>query len=132
MILEDDGFCFACGEKNPIGLKLKFEYDENSVKMRFTPGKEHQGWSNVIHGGILTTLLDEAMAKLIINEGHFAVTSSMEIKFLRPAQVGEELLVYGEIIDIEGRNIHASSKITNSKGKTVATGKGIYVEMKTE
>ena len=53
--------CFGCGQNNPIGLKLKFKWDGKTAKAEFTPNKFHQGWSDIIHGGITTTILDEAM-----------------------------------------------------------------------
>ena len=54
--------CFGCGEKNPCGLKLKFDWDGRTASSHFTPTELHQGWQGIIHGGILTSLLDEAMA----------------------------------------------------------------------
>ncbi|MCD4784594.1 MAG: PaaI family thioesterase [Candidatus Eremiobacteraeota bacterium] len=131
MKLQDDEYCFACGEKNPIGLKLKFDFPDDIIEFKFTPQKEHQGWADIIHGGILATLMDEAMAQIIIHRGYFGVTSGMEIRFLRPAKVEEELTISGEIKSIEGKKINVISKIVNTKGKTVASSKGVYI-LKTE
>lgn len=127
MELQDDEYCFACGEKNPIGLKLKFNFPDDKVEFKFTPQKEHQGWTDIIHGGILATLMDEAMAQILIHRGLFGVTSSMEIRFLRPAKTGEELTITGEIKSIEGKKIQIISKIANTRGKTVASSKGVYI-----
>jgi len=126
MKLEDDQFCFACGAKNPIGLNMDFDYSDNEVTIKFTPKKEHQGWNNIIHGGILSTLMDEAMAKLIIHNGDFAVTSRMDTRFLRPANVGEEITITAKIDRHEGKNFYASSKIVNSRRKILASCKGVY------
>ena len=54
--------CFACGQKNPIGLKLSFRREGETVKTEFTPGELHQVWHGVVHGWIINTILDEAMA----------------------------------------------------------------------
>ncbi|MFP4496832.1 MAG: PaaI family thioesterase, partial [Vulcanimicrobiota bacterium] len=75
MDLTDDRYCFACGPENPIGLNMKLNYKQNKVTVEFIPKKEHQGWHNMVHGGILFTLMDEAMAKLIIEQGDMVVTS---------------------------------------------------------
>ena len=132
MKLDDDGFCFACGKNNDMSLRLEFEYNDGEARCVFVPKKEHQGWKDVIHGGILATVMDEAMAKLIINDIAFGVTSNMEIRFLRPAKVGEELTVTASIKKVDGKNVNASSVIKNSKNKVVASSKACYVLMKLE
>jgi uncharacterized protein (TIGR00369 family) len=127
--LDDDGYCFACGKDNPIGLKMEFLFENDEVTVKFTPKEEHQGWKNVIHGGILATLMDEAMARVIINSGYNVVTSSMDMRFLRPAKSGEEITITGKINRIDGKNIYAVSKILNGNNKTVASSRGTYVKI---
>src|SRR5436309_2881661 len=53
--------CFVCGESNVVGLNLRFETDGKVVHGRFTPRAEHVGFRDVVHGGIISTLLDEIM-----------------------------------------------------------------------
>ena len=132
MKLDDDGYCFACGKENPAGLYLEFEYNDGEAKCKYIPQKEHQGWKEIIHGGILATVMDEAMAKLVINDIAFAVTSKMDIRFLRPAKVGEELTVTAKIKEQNGKNVQTTSMIKNSKNKTVASSKAVYVLMDLE
>ena len=80
MKLIDDNYCFVCGKKNPIGLKLDFSFDGKTITTEFVPQKEHQGYFNIVHGGIISTLLDEAMVKLAIEMGMPAVTARMDIR----------------------------------------------------
>ncbi len=54
--------CFGCGRKNPIGLKLKFQWDGKTATAEFAAGENHQGWPGIVHGGIIFSILDEAMA----------------------------------------------------------------------
>ena len=61
-IVRSDHGCFGCGDDNPIGLHLRFAADGDGVKASFVPGPEHQGFGDVVHGGIISTVLDEAMA----------------------------------------------------------------------
>jgi uncharacterized protein (TIGR00369 family) len=129
MNLNDDGCCFACGKDNPIGLKMEFDFHDDEVTIKFIPKTEHQGWKDVIHGGILVTLMDEAMARLLINAGFNVVTSSMETRFLRPAKPGEELTVTGKIKQVDEKNVYATSKILNTNNKTIASGRGTYVKI---
>ena len=81
-MFEDDGKCFACGHDNPIGLKLLFELDgEGRSVATFVPQRNFQGFSKVLHGGIVCTLLDEAMAWAMILHGYSGATVSLRVKF---------------------------------------------------
>jgi len=109
--LEADRYCFACGTDNPIGLKLEFENTSGGVEANFTPGKEHQGFINLVHGGILSTLMDEAMAHAVLSLQLKAVTARMEVSFKKPTRVGEPLTVKGRIIEKKGRIIKTAANI---------------------
>ncbi len=90
MKLIDDHYCFACGKENPISLKLVFSESLDCVSALFTPVREYQGYKNFMHGGIASTLLDEAMARLLIDVKKIPVlTVKMEIKFRKPVLIGE-------------------------------------------
>ena len=128
--LTDDQMCFACGKKNPIGLKLDYKIDGKTFTAPFTPKKEHQGYANIVHGGIISALLDEAMVNLAFRTGLNAVTAHFEVDFKKPAFVGERLLVKGEILEEEGRKVHARSELRKEDGTLVAEAKGILVKVK--
>ncbi|MBI2843573.1 MAG: PaaI family thioesterase [Armatimonadetes bacterium] len=120
MELLDDGWCFACGKKNPIGLKLEFEKLGEEYIARFTPGKEHQGYTGITHGGVVATILDEAMARLVWAEGYSAVTAEMTMRLKLPARTGEELIVAGRIVGEDRRTLTCSAEAKCSDGRTVA------------
>ena len=86
MKLETGGYCFVCGKNNPNGLRLSFEIDKEKqiLKTTFVASPTYQGWDGIVHGGILCTLLDEAMANLVYELGYQAVTASIEIRFKKP------------------------------------------------
>ncbi len=111
MQLEIDDYCFACGRENPIGLKLRFEAIEGGVAAEFTPCREHQGFIGIAHGGIVTTLLDEAMAHAIIAGGFRAVTARMELSFKRPLLIGSRAVVVGKVDVQRGKLIKAAAEI---------------------
>lgn len=86
--------CFGCGKENPIGLKLNPVYDGEKVTAEFTPGKYHQGWINVTHGGILYTLLDEITAYAILCCGiDFGLTAKSEMRFKHASPTGEPIQI---------------------------------------
>ncbi|HKJ31644.1 MAG TPA: PaaI family thioesterase [Balneolales bacterium] len=92
--------CFGCGLNNPYGLQLKLFYEEDaSVTAEFTPRKEYNGWNDLLHGGIISTVLDEVMSWALLANGIRAVTSKMEIKFRNPAMIGNSFTAKGTIIN---------------------------------
>ncbi|MFH1453873.1 MAG: PaaI family thioesterase [Armatimonadota bacterium] len=129
MDFTDDRYCFACGPDNPAGLKLKFNHDKDSLTCSFTPLKIHQGFKDVVHGGIISTLLDEAMAYLCIGKGYYGVTGKLEVKFKKPALVGDNLKAYAAITEEKGKLVFGKARIENSKGEIVAEGTSTFIKV---
>jgi len=132
MKLETNGNCFVCGENNPNGLRLSFEIDKEkqTLKTTFVASPTFQGWDGIVHGGILSTLLDEAMAKLVYELGYQAVTASIEIKFKKPAPILEPLLVYGEVTEVSRRLIRAKARIAKNDGTILAVGMSTFMKQR--
>ncbi len=134
--LVDDHFCFACGAKNPDGLRLRFEYPEaGCCRAEFTPQARFQGWQGVLHGGIVSTLLDEALAHALGGPergggGSGAVTAELTVRFKRPVLIGRKLILIGRVISIKGRVAEAESEITDEQGNILATASGKLVKPK--
>src|SRR3712207_6174508 len=86
----DDHHCFGCGRLNPHGLRLQFfELEESrGVWADFTPTREHEGFTGMVHGGIVTAVLDEAMGWAVFVGGAWAVTGRLAVEFREPVQVG--------------------------------------------
>lgn len=127
-----NGKCFVCGEANPGGLRLRFEIDRNrkTLKTTFVAGEIFQGFDGVVHGGILSTLLDEAMAKLAYELGYGVVTALLEVRFRRPAPILTPLLVRGEIVEVKPKWIKAVASIANEEGTILATAKSTLMRPK--
>ena len=112
--------CFACGQKNPIGLKLNFTWDGKEVKAEFTPGKLHQGWSGVVHGGIIGCILDEAMSYAALFAGVNSLTARMQTRFRRPLQIGEPLTISASITKKTRKLVEAKAEMWLKDGTPVA------------
>ena len=130
MKFETYGNCFVCGEKNPGGLRLSFEIDKErqTLKTTFVASPVFQGWDGIVHGGIISTLLDEAMAKLSYDLGYNTVTASLEIRFRKPAPILEPLLVYGEISEVSKRLVRAKARVAREDGTILAEGKSTLMK----
>ncbi len=124
------GNCFVCGENNPNGLRLSFKIDpeRKTLKTIFVAGPTFQGWDGIVHGGIISTLLDEAMAKLVYELGYEAVTASLEVKFKRPAPILQPLHVYGEVTEVNKRLIRAKAHVAKEDGTILATGVSTFLK----
>ncbi len=131
MKFETYGNCFVCGENNPNGLRLRFEInrEKQSLKTTFIASSTFQGWDGIVHGGIISTLLDEAMAKLVYELGYPAVTTSLEIKFKKPAPIFESLNVHGEITEVNKRLIRAKAHLAKEDGTILATGTSTFLKL---
>lgn len=112
--------CFACGKKNPIGLKLKVEWDGKIARTEFTPNKYHQGWEGIVHGGIISTLLDEAMGYAALFEGLCCVTARMQTRLRRPASTDEPLVITGAVTKNERKLLQTQATIALKDGTIIA------------
>ena len=120
------GNCFVCGDKNDIGLKLDFYEKDGKARAEFTPTKNFEGYKDILHGGILSTLLDEVMIKSILAKEILTVTSQIEVKFKKPAIIGEKLIIEGEITGERGRLVLTEGKVFKEDGTVIAEAKGKF------
>ena len=126
--------CFGCGKDNPQGMKLKFDYDERGAKFtaRIRLKSCFAGPPGHAHGGIIATILDEAMSKLNKPNGITAVTSEMTVKYLRPVPLNRPLRVESHEISVEGRRRFRTAEIGDERGNVLARGTGVFVVVDAE
>lgn len=131
MKLRDNGYCFVCGKNNKIGLKLNFKLSENKeiLSCSFQTKREHQGFANIVHGGIISLIMDEAMVNLLWKNGYNAVSSEINIRLKRPAKVGVQLL-FSASIDKKKKNLFYTKAICkDASGNTIASGSAKCIEV---
>jgi acyl-coenzyme A thioesterase PaaI-like protein len=118
----NEGFCFGCGQNNPIGMKLRFVKDGETIRADFTPLKMHQGWPGMLHGGILACLLDEAMSNIAYATGNTTMTATIDIRWRQPVKVEVPLVVTAWITRHRKKIIETASKVTLKDGTIIAEG----------
>ena len=126
--------CFGCGPENPQGLHLVFSTDTSApghptATAHFQLDRQHEGPPSYVHGGIIATLLDEAMSKINRPLNVLAVTRHMEIDYLRPVPLHQPLTVTSRHLQREGRKLFHQAEILSSDGTTLARGKGVFIEI---
>lgn len=124
--------CFVCGESNAIGFRLRFETDGRIVQARFHPRAEHNGFKNVMHGGLIATVLDEVMVwACAVATRQFAYCAELTVRFVNPARMGEELVAIGELAaNRKGKVFEAKGTLRDFSGKTLAAATGKYLPIK--
>ncbi len=123
--------CFACGTANPIGLNLQFYLEGRELCSDITLARHYQGWENMAHGGILSTILDEVMSwSIIAFKRVFCVTRKMEVKYIKPALVSRPLKAKGRLVE-GGRAPRqlAAADVLDENGAVLARARGEYVEL---
>ncbi len=114
--------CFGCGQENPIGLKLKFQWDGQVARAEFAPGELYQGWPGLVHGGIIICLLDEAMSYAALFDGMQCLTAELQVKLKRPAPVDELLVITSSISRKRRKLVETSATVSLKDGTVIAEG----------
>lgn len=135
MIYKPEGHhCFACGTANPIGLKLEFYRSEEQICSDITLGRNHVGWENIAHGGIISTMLDELMSWAVLYfKRKFFLTRKMQVKYIRPVIVEKPLTIKGSILDdTNSRKLKAKSELFDEQGNLLSKGSGEFILLSKE
>jgi len=121
--------CFACGKNNAEGMRLRFAYDEERdlFVCRFRLGKRYTGPPGHAHGGIIATILDEAMGKVNKLRHVVALTSTITVDYLKPVPLNKPLRVESWEVRVRGRYHTNTAEILNQKGDVLARSKGLFI-----
>lgn len=95
--IEAAPMCFACGQDNPVGLKIRFELNNSVVTAEFTPNENHVGFENTVHGGIIYSALDDVMANVLYLQKRKAHTARCEIRYRQALETGQTVKLKGWI-----------------------------------
>lgn len=119
--------CFVCGQENHIGLKVRFFWDGEKAVCEFTANEEYAGYKNILHGGIVATLLDEIMIKALLAQDILAVTAEITVRLKKPVFSGDRLHLEGRKTGENGAVYSAEGVAINQNGETVAEATARYV-----
>ena len=115
--------CFGCGRANPVGLYMKFRDDGvDRVCSEYTVAQRYQGYPGLVHGGVLATMLDEAVARVsfIGDPHHFMMSVKLQVAFRHPVPVDTPLRVVGRIVKLRGRLGKAVGEVILPDGTVAA------------
>lgn len=124
-----DPHCFACGAHNDQGLHMTFATNGKQIRSQVVIPEHVRGWSNLAHGGVTTTILDETMAWACIYFLHqFPLTRDIQVRFKKPVYVGDQLYAITtlESLDERRRKLIIQGQLFNQKDELVATATGDF------
>jgi uncharacterized protein (TIGR00369 family) len=121
--------CFGCGKDNPGGMRLEFVYDKKRTRFvcRFRLSMRYTGPPGHAHGGIIATILDEAMGKMNKLRQVLAMTSRMTVEYLRPVPLNKPLRVESRELSVRGRRHINAAEILDQRGEVLARSKGVFI-----
>jgi len=123
----DDGRCFACGRHNPIGLRLHFRIEGETATCETALPAVFQGWRDVAHGGIVMSLIDEAMAYAASAVGWKGVTAECTTRFRQPVPLEAPLVIRGKVAWQRRNVVGVTAEILDANGTLLASGEGKFV-----
>lgn len=127
-MLKDEDWCFACGQSNPYGLRLKdFKFDGKFYSVQWTPSRHHQGWADIVHGGLVATLLDEVMTRILWDQGYHVATAELSVRYHRTAPMGEQLLARSWVVAGRRRYFEAAAEVLLADGSVVASAEAKFL-----
>jgi uncharacterized protein (TIGR00369 family) len=125
--------CFGCGRENAAGLRLEFEtLPDGRLRTRFRPRDIHGGWEGVFHGGLMATLLDEAMMAYLYRNGIDAATAELTVRYREPVRIGEALTVHawqaggkGRLLEMEAEALRDGARVAWARARCLALPKQV-------
>jgi uncharacterized protein (TIGR00369 family) len=122
--------CFGCGQENRTGLRLKFFVDEEQqVVCRFRVPRRFEGPPGHVHGGVIATLLDEAMSKANRQFGVVAMTRQMEVDYLKPVPLMTPLELRARHLSASGRAHRCEAEIADASSAVLAHGEALFIQV---
>ena len=121
--------CFACGARNPDGLRMVFRRAGDRIVADFTPEPRHQGFPGLLHGGIVATLLDETLSRTGALRREWLMTGKLEIRYRRPAPIGVPMRVWGAIVGQRADAVQAAGALELEDGTVVADARGTFLPL---
>jgi len=122
--------CFVCGRDNPLGLKARWCGDRvlGEVRAELSIPEAYHGYPGVVHGGVVTALLDEAMARSLLLEGGFddlLVTARMEVTFRKPTPTAAPVSVVARLTRRTGSRAQAEAEVRLPDGSVTARAEAL-------
>lgn len=122
--------CFGCGTENEAGLQLVPRVDPDGMVRADVVGKpHHRGYTKLLHGGVVTTALDEVLSYAVSKKTgpRLFVTTSIEVRFVRPALIGAKLVAEARCTARRGDRFVARAWLKDADGRVLSEAVGRFM-----
>lgn len=112
------------------GFNLQFDVaDDGSVSVTFAFADHMEGPPNIVHGGALSAVIDEAItvAAFVNDRGGF--TANLNINYKAPVPIGETVIVKAKIDKIVGRKTFLSSTLHLVDRTLAVSATGLFISI---
>ncbi|MGD8456414.1 MAG: PaaI family thioesterase [Anaerolineales bacterium] len=130
--LPNSYYCFACGLENDFGLKLAFYQEGNdTIVVDYVVPDHYQGYPGVVHGGIVTTMLDEVLGRVIMidDPNRLMFTAKLTTRYRKPVPTETPLKLIGKVVKDRGRIAEAKAELLGPDGTLLAEAEGLMVSL---
>jgi acyl-coenzyme A thioesterase PaaI-like protein len=121
--------CYACGAHNERGLHMEFRREGDRAICEYTPCEYQQGYPGRMHGGIVMTMIDEAMGWAVYGAQRWGATARLNVRFRRPVRLDEALRIEAWIVKDRHRLIELRGEVRDSNGQLLAEGDGTFMKL---
>jgi len=130
-VLPDYRDSFFCGSERKDGMQLKMMYGKGIVYCDVDSDKRFEGYTDVLHGGMLFGILDTIIWYAVFMETKkICTTHQTEMDFLKPVMCNRPYIAKGKFLSIKGQDIFAKAWVENEKGEVCARVNAIFREEK--
>lgn len=119
--------CFVCGQENPRGLKARSYRVGDTVELPFVARRELAGWAEVIHGGLVATVLDEVMTwAALIASRRACFAAEFSVRLQRPLPPETSCVAVGRLAAARRRIFDTQGSLRDEAGTVYASASGRY------
>jgi uncharacterized protein (TIGR00369 family) len=121
--------CYACGVQNERGLHMEFRRDGDRAVCEYTPCDYQQGYPGRMHGGVVATLIDEAMGWAVYGAAQWGATARLNVRFRRPVRLDVPLRIEAWVVRVRTRLIELRGEVRDHDGDVLAEADGTFMRL---
>jgi len=121
--------CYACGNANEHGLHMEFRREGERTVCDYTPCAYQQGYPGRMHGGIVSTLIDESMGWAVYHATKWGATARLNVRFRKPIFLDRPLRIESWIVKDRSRLIELRAEVRDDTGALLAEGDGVFMTL---
>lgn len=121
-------FSIVTGTAHPVAPPVRVEVRDGEVRGRFRLGKQYEGGPGLVHGGVLSLLLDHLLGEAAFAAGVGGMTVGLDVRYLAPTPIDTDLEIACRVAEVDGRKVRLTGEVTLD-GTPTATARGLFVQI---